>query len=321
MKNNTLSPLLLPGYMWPTDEGTFPIGYTSSVAPLDIYNPNKTAMLIDQLRFRVGLAKTTDDRFGVDPWVLGALGIEVLLGAIPLTNSFVTLGSLCPRYTSLQPTDAVLNFNGPGSDPVAVWHFPKPLYVPPLVQLSIRANRQRLKPSDNDETLIENGLGVAVVGRSLPSDFPVPGEIDVPWVTETKVNDPTLTRFVSKDSDLVNKNNVPLDVYQFTGFNIMYPGTLAGTILSQPNPTFTVQMSASNGVMLVRDPVPFFTVFPTSKNILPLNARLQSGEFFRAELEVGTPDVVGIDKPIANLAFTSVAMHGSRKIQTPGTLG
>lgn len=327
MKNNTLSPILLFATFPANSAGLMPPSFTSSVPPLEIYNPNKTAMLVDQLRFRVSSPLATpstgfnQDGQGYDSRAGGAIGIEILLGSIPLTNRTVTLGALCPRYIA-QSTRA-LRFNGyidgPGNDPVFVWHLPKPLYVPPLVQLTIRMVRQPLYPTDTpqlDLFQIVQGLSVAVVGRSLPSDFPVPGEIDVPFVTETQNNNPALTRFVSKDSDLVNKSNVPLDVVMFTGYNTWF-GRETEVVVS-PNPTFTVQMTASNGTMLIRDPVPFLAVFPSSKNILPLSARLQPGEFFRAELEcVADTPAFGL----YNLAFTAIAMHGSRKVQTPGTLG
>lgn len=352
VKNTTLSPLFLRSVVKGNDAGQWPIGYVGSATPLDIYNPNKTAMLIDQIRFRVNTVEgvnpqgggsshqarasssssssaapplggpavgvgNTLDRFGMNADMLGAVAVEILLGSIPITNNFVTLGSLAPRYVSLYPQLDIISDGGPGADNIAVYHLPTPLYVPPLVQLSIRFRRQPMWAGDTSATLIKR-VDVSVVGRSLPSDFPVPGSIEIPFVTETQCNDTTLTRFVSRDNDLVNKNNVPLDVYQFVGFNVLagqYLGFNDGWFSCSPNPTFTVQMTTSNGTMLIRDQVPFLAVFPSSKNILPAASRLQPGQFFRAELDVGVPDNV------TNCAFTSIAMHGTRKIQTPGTLG
>lgn len=315
MKNKTLSPLLLRAFLPAADNaGSFPVGYTVSAPPLSIYNPNKTAMLIDQLRFRplfpdlLAATYAEQDNVGIPMPVLAGLAVEVTIGSIPITNRTVTLGALCPRYNNF--TVPVFP-DGPSVDPIAVWHLPKPLYVPPLVQVTIRIVRQPV----NGFTPVDfslYGVDVVVAGRSLPSDFPVPAEIDVPWVAETQCNTDT-QRFVSADSDLVNKNLVPLDIHQLVGFNFWSDESENSSGVS-PNSTFGVQVSASNGTLIIRDSTPFLACFPAAHNVLPMNARLQPGEFFRAELEVGTPDN-------NNCGFTSVAMHGCRKIQTPGTLG
>lgn len=318
MKNKTLSPLLLRAFLPPADSsGAFPVGYSVSAPPLSIYNPNKTAMLIDQLRFRplplepAEAAYAERDAVGIPLKVLAGLGVEVLLGSIPITNRTVTLGALCPRYNNFAVPATNIIDAGPSVDPVAVWHLPRPLYVPPLVQLTIRIVRQPV----NGFTLVDfslHGVDVVVAGRSLPSDFPVPSEIDVPWVAETQCNTDAV-RFVSADSDLVNKNLVPLDIHQLVGFNYWSNEAFNSSEVS-PNPTFGVQMSSSNGTLIIRDSTPFFACFPAAHNVLPMSARLQPGEFFRAQLEVGRPDN-------NNCSFTAVAMHGCRKIQTPGTLG
>lgn len=300
MKNNTLSPLFLQSVIGPFSA----IGSVGSTIPLEIYNPNKTAMLVDQVRFSFRDASIVN----IPPSYYTAFAVEALLGSIPLTNQHIALGALAPRYLGLTAQDD--NAFGPAGDSGLVWHFPKPLYVPPLVQLSFNVKRQKASPNDAVVQTLP-AMVISVVGRSLPDDFPIPGSINIPWVTQTQCNE-VVSRFVSADSDLVNSNKGELRVTQFVGisFNEEQVG---------PTPVdMTVQMSLSNGTMLVRDSIPFFLAFPSDRGILPVDARLQSGAFVRLELESNPP--VDADN-FAGVGFTAVAMHGYREIQTPGTFG
>ncbi len=300
MKNNTLSPLFLQSTI-----GPFPlVGSVGSAVPLEIYNPNKTAMLIDQLRFSF----RGDTVVQIPPAYYAAIALEVLLGSIPLTKQHVTLGALAPRYFGIYAQAD--NAFGQQGDAGLVWHFPKPLYVPPGVQLVINGRRQKSFPTDTGGASIP-ALAVSVVGRSLPDNYPIPGSIQIPWVTETKC-DAAVTRFVSSDADLVNSNKDDLVVTQFVG--ISYNEEMDG-----PTPAnLTVQMSLSNGTLLIREQIPFFVAFPSDRGILSVNARLQSGAFARLELESSVPSG---GEAYDGCGFTAVAMHGYRSITTPGTFG
>lgn len=320
MKNKTLSPLFLQSTL---DFGAYsntPV--QRSATPLDIVNPNRSAMLIDQIRFSTAALhaeRSVGSFYNED---LLNFTVEVLLGSIPVTKRFVTLGALCPRYLRAPASGPGLPFNNQfATDQTLVWHLPRPLYVPSNVQLSINMNRLGLF----DEGVSK--IDVAVVGRSLPTDFPVPGSIDIPFVTEFRVENSTNNpppaaadlpyRAVSADSDLANANDVPLFVEKLVGVN--YAEQEAG---DSQGPTqdanFTVQMSLSNGTLLIRDPIPFFVAFPSDRGILPISAKLQPGEFIRCELEAGDP---AADQYSNGVATTAIALHGYRKVQTPGTIG
>lgn len=313
MRNKTLSPLYLRSRIGPFTN----IGDVASVTPLDIVNPNRSAMLIDQIRFSLAQDADVDFDFVMLNNIITGLLVEILLGSIAVTKRHVTLGALCPRYLSSDPTtvsdEPIVNEN-PEGDGCAVWHLPVPLYVPSNVQLSINMMRRACRPNDNTSPIPE--IDVAIVGRSLPSDFPVPGEIDVPFVSEFRTENDTDLRVVSADSDLANTENVPLYIKQLVAVNNAEPDEESDGPTRDAN--FTVQMSLSNGTLLIRDPVPFFVVFPADRGILPLNAKLQPGEFIRCELEAGNPDA---DQYSRGVATTAVAMHGYRKVQTPGTIG
>lgn len=312
MKDKMLSPLLLTSRL-----GPFPqFGSVASATPLEIVNPNKTPMLVDQLRFTLSDPSSGNNFRAFTSLRLTQYLIEVMLGSIPITKRAVTLGALAPRYIgSPQPT-AELTDN-PTVDGTLTWHLPTPLYVPPNVQLVINALRRPGYPGEPVGQLTPPSLLVSVVGRSLPSNLPVPGSIEIPYVVEWRQEQPQL-RSVSADHDLVNTTDVPFNVTQFVGVNVAPPVTQRDGTNPTRDEHFTVQMSLSNGTMLIRDQVPFFLVFPADRGILPVSARLQPGEFVRAELNAGDPDAEQYSR---GTATTAIAMHGYRKVQTPGTIG
>jgi hypothetical protein len=77
-----------------------------------------------------------------------------------------------------------------------------------------------------------------------------------------------------------------------------------------------VQMTASNGTALVRDPTPFGILFPVDQGTLPVDALLQPGEFIRCAVEV-YDSPVGATEENRHVQFTSIAMTGYRNIPCP----
>ncbi len=277
-------------------------GSEQSPNPQLLLNPNKSAMLIDQFRFSG--ASCGDN---LSDWVFAYLGVDLRLGSIPLTNAIVPIASIVPRYMQENA--------GAPQDAVMTWHLPRPLYVPPGVQLYARFVRQAIFPTagNNRQGTIGN-IGFSAVGRSMPQDYPVPKKIWVPWATATECKK-DLTRFVSKDQELANPNVELLHVTGFNGFNVSYvdeEARLDGTPTQSP---LSVQMTLSSGKMLMRDPMNFFSLFPTDRGGLDVNAVLQSKEFVRAELELTPP--AGAEPRDQTIAYTTIGMIGYREVQTP----
>jgi hypothetical protein len=291
MKTPFLSPLILS-----SDFAVSPItkiGSEASAIPYNMLNPNKSAMLVDAFRF-------TSGSFVGDAGALGALRAEIKLGGIPLTRYLVPVGVLGARYI--------------GSEASVTWHLTKPLYVPPGVPLSVRIVEQSIYPTQS-YTYDFSDLQLDVLGRSLPLDYPVPTEIDVPWVTATQCT-ADVQRFVGDDADLSNPFGVPLEVRCFIAVNAAF-GFVAIAGVPQPNPAnITVQMTGSNGTMFIREPTPFAAVFPSERGLLDVNAKLQPGQFYRCELELLSVPAANADA-FNTLAFTAIGMHGYRKVQTP----
>jgi hypothetical protein len=278
-------------------------GSEQSPDPLLLLNPNKTAMLVDQFRFAGNRPNSV-----LANWDWLYLSVDLRLGSIPLTNGLVPVPAIVPRY---------FGFPGAGSisDTVLTWHLPRPLYVPPGVQLYARFTRQDVFATGNRATSITN-TGFSVVGRSMPSDYPIPAKIWTPWVTATQCkqqpNQDDITRFVSTDQELANPNTELLHVTSLNGFNC---GRLQGGLSHPTLSPLTAQMTLSSGKMLMRDPTDFFGLFPTDRGSLNLDAVLQSKEFVRAELELSPPS--GAPSEESTIAYTTIGMIGYREVQTP----
>lgn len=283
-------------------------GSEQSPNPEQLLNPNKSAMLIDQFRF----AGNRPTGLLLANWDFLYLGVDLRLGSIPLTNGIIPIASIVPRYFGFALAGGI-------SDTVLTWHLPRPLYVPPGVQLYARFVRQDVFAAGNRDTSIDN-VGFSAVGRSMPSDYPVPKKIWVPWATATQCKSPIggadIQRFVSTDQELANPNTELLHVTQLNGFNCSRPfdGIFGGA--SQPTRSpLTAQMTLSSGKMLMRDPTDFFGLFPTDRGSLNLEAVLQSKEFVRAELELTPPNAADDDQ--FSIAYTTIGMIGYREVQTP----
>ncbi len=285
-------------------------GAESSPKAEHLLNPNKTAMLVDQFRFagaspNVGtpLVSTLGD------WDFAYLGVDLRLGSIPLTNGIIPISALCPRYFGFPDLDGTQALQ----DTVLTWHLPRPLYVPPNVQLYARFVRQNIFPGTNRVTSIEN-IGFSANGRSMPADYPVPSKIWVPWATATQCKT-AVTRFVSGDQELANPNTELLHVTSFVGFNTMGPDVGLDPTFPTLAP-LTAQMTLSSGKMLMRDPVDFFGLFPADRGVLEVDAVLQSKEFVRAELELEVLSPQAAPE-LRQIAYTTIGMIGYREVQTP----
>lgn len=257
-------------------------GYSAPTAT-QIVNPNRTAMLIDEFRFNVG-----SNTGGVE---FATMTCNLKLGGTKLTNEFIPLPAFAPLYL------------GYYAGRTLTWHLPRPMYVPPNVQLG--AEFIRRIPSGVVTHDVTQLWGFSVMGRSMPAGMEVPEKIYVPWASATSVYVQT-TPFVSADSDLCNPFDEPLNIDYFTGFN--YNPNVSGPIQTP----LTVQMTLSNGKVLARDPIPFWTMFPQNRPILRCRAMLQPKEFVSAVLDI--PDPVGSQD---NAIFTTIGMTGWREMKTP----
>lgn len=297
----TASPLMLYGGSVTMTSTT---GAAGEYNPTRLLNPNNTPMLIDQFRFIP--VPTAAVEASVVRDALIRYGISISLGSIPVTRNFVTLGALTQRY--MGPTAYAVTA-GPfvQQDSMVTYHLPKPLYVPPGVQLNVRA---QVLPGTVGAASIP--LHMTIAGRSVLRSAPVPKFIDVPWVTETRCND-AVSIFVSNNNDLAAPGDGELKLVGFNGYNLVTANS-GGTITAALTP-LTVQMTGSNGTQIIRDPVPFQIMFPYDRGFFSCRTKLQPGEFVTAELQVNQQPSAEAQQSFC--AYTAIAMHGYRKVQTP----
>lgn len=316
------SPLHLSGAVGPFNA----VGDDLMVNPQTLLNPNRGPMLIDQFRFSPMYDETEREPLTDaerELLALAVLAVEIRVGSIPLMSKPVTLGSFVPRYVGAHAPGgpAGIVYSGAQASPydnIYVWHLDKPLYVPQNVQLTVRIVRQRIfqNGTSPEPTISIKQVRVSVVGRSLPEDEPNPPSVWMPWVSETQGNVAS-NLFVSNDSDLINSNSVPLHVKQLCSVNLGYVYEQAYEAYRyQPTiDDLRVQMTASNGTVIIRDPTPYTLLFPHDRGLLQLDAILQPGEFFRCGLEI--PRTPGFDTTAGHIQFTSVGLTGYRTIPTP----
>lgn len=308
-----LSPLALSATVTPIDVATLgqpDNGTPSSAQQFRILNPNRMPMLIDQIRFsaQVGVADYTAG-FQYTETLFNVLA-DIKLGSIPLTKGLMPIAAICPSYNPAQislVSDSQVQLGNRNNffytNYVSIWHLPKPLYVPPNVQLTC------------DMLNVPAGMRCVIIGRSVPSGWPIPPKIYVPWASCVQVSDPTqdLLNFESGTSELVNPHDQPLRVTRFLGGRSISDQSNS----AQSNPerrTFTARMSLSNGKTVVRDPVPFYTLFPPIRRYFDIDALLQPKEFVRVFMQ----QPYGSGGVALGLDGMYVSMIGYRELQTPG---
>lgn len=291
-------------------------GSTCSPNTVNLINPNRTAMLIDQFRFSGPNSQGSMQESDVCQYIL----VDLKLGAIPLTNKLIPIGAVAPTYLKYPSYPG--SSGGVLPDTQLTWHLPRPLYVPPNVQLSVKFSRAPFAAINHTGTpLIPTSafdMTLGVAGRSMPAGWPIPQKIIVPWVNATSVYD-AVTDWESKDSDLGNPHQEPLRITRFVGFNgttmtrVSPDGNSYAGLYGNIAPDFNVRMTLSSGKMLVRDPTPFFHLFPGDRPFFNCDGLLQQNEFVRAMISM-TP-VENIEQ--TDLRFTTIGMIGYREIQTP----
>lgn len=222
-ENRSLSPLFL----------SVGVPVSSNIVTLDstsLLNPNRTPMLIDEFRFLPADVTYGGVPTGNSGSVGANLQFKINLGNMPLTNNFVSALTVMPSpiYAS------------------AVWHLPKPLWVPPNVVLGVQ-----LRMTSGSTTPIQ----FSIAGRSVASGVPNPKQIYAPWAASAiqPVLTTASTRWVTPDNALGNPFAEPMVLTRLSGI------TSFGSVSSTNR---TVKLTLSNGKMLVRDPVPFDLLFP-----------------------------------------------------------
>lgn len=288
----TMSPLILESSRFTLpSEGSF-----QAINPVELMNPNKTPMLIDEFRFTAPII------LGLTPTLpFSTVLAKISMGNSELTNDYVPLPVLAPTYMSAQ------------FDSMLVWHLPKPLWVPPHVQINCQLKVQlpvlgvaSWTPPGSDIS-----WSVAIAGRSLPGGQPTPRKIPIPWVCATSARADS-EQHTSKDNEIGNPFDSDFAMTQMVGYNLMGNTVGEANFSSVVKSPITIQATYGSGKMLIRDPVPFLSLFPPVRPIVRLRGLMKPKDFLKVVL--GMPQQTAA---YSSLRFTSVGMVGYRMIDTP----
>lgn len=291
-------------------------GSARQTDPTQLLNPNQSAMLIDQFRF-VQTMGTTSGNY------MRQVYVSIQIGSIHLTNGMVPIATLCPSYdgTIAGTASAGGSINiASGSNPL-VWHLPKPMYVPANVVTYVNFLRVI-----NSADLLSASISMraVVAGRSLPSDHPKPAEIYAPWASASVVDTNQTTTlagrqiFNTPNNALGNPNDSDMMVTRLTGYrDVLNAGSSSGD--TEGPDTTTVKMSISSGKLLVREPTPFYHLFPLSRRYFDMRGILRGkdkvkggGEFVRAQVSYQAQGAT-----VSNMNLTMLGLIGYRTVPTP----
>lgn len=246
-------------------------------------SPNRGPVLVDELRFT---RSSGSNPIPLDLRVTVSIGDQVLADDVPLDL-------LCKP----------LDFNLFKSSALSrVWNFAKPLYIPPNTAIAIKA---RLLDVFSGETASFD-LNVAMAGRTLPDNYPVPDVIDYPFASHWTITGTASGTAQSTPNDLRNKTQRPLDVERFAALAAVNSAVddLGAALQAK------VQLYGENATLGVRDQTPLGVLAFYGRLAWMARSKLPAGGFYTVDLDYTLP--TGEAGP-----FTfGIAMIGSYPVPT-----
>jgi len=244
-------------------------------------NPFGHSMEIHEIRWQLRGALTS----GING---GAIGCQLNLGSIPLTNGFVPVfnfGRMDTVFAESQvamgplPTNANLEFQ---------WRLPRPLFVPAGAVLTPKFEHR----GEQVRTAIT--VRISYVGASLPASASPPKRVPVPWVAFWASNPIDITApstQQSRETDLVSPpGDADLILQRFSGRLVTTFGFGAGNVIADDSNSLisgarftTIRMVDSRGNPIIRKATPFRQAFEevTRTWELPPGSRLTPKGFYR----------------------------------------
>lgn len=294
-----------------SDRITVSAGQIRQAQSVNLQNPFRAPMLIDEIRYRVAASNSPS---GVSDGYWG-LRVRHTLGRTPLMSDFIPIGALC----------RVLGSEGanlsPVSDEVAVsdgwftWKLPKPLYVPGTEYLNTEVFNSNV-PGSVYGSVGSNSftLEVAYSGKTVEFDAK-PKVIAVPWAAlyEAPAVPVTPGEFFSNKSseaNLRNPFNELLHVQRFIGraANSRLFNAFQEFDASTMTERTTVRAADSFGRVFVRDQTPFFHLFTFPSRTWTVNTKLQPKGFFIFEIQRDYTDLVSTNA-VENSEVISMIGH------------
>jgi hypothetical protein len=224
----------------------------------DLRNPNKQAMLVDEIRFDVG---------GNGFWPNSLPMVDFRLGRHALTHGAVPIFMLGRR-------DAM-------SASELVWRPPRPIYVPQDMILTPRFAHRRLQGGGTRD------FKITYIGRSLSPSSEIPSTITLPWVAayipSAYPEDGKDQEIKSTANDLVNSTSEDVQIdYLLTNAYLNGSASYAGRVRGYQNTT--VRVSDRLQKPIVREPVPMLSVFSLIDGVWDMSMILKPSDFLVLEV-------------------------------------
>ena len=314
--NNALSPLLLQAQITPPAGG----GSFGLADPTRLENPFQGPMWLDEIRFRL---PTADGKTGFAPW--SRLSIELKLGELPLTRSFVPISLFGKVLNDSVVGGSQLENKPPG---VFTWKLPKPLYIPARDFLRPTMYFEPYPGITTDQTVT-----IAYACRPIPKGTPPPRVLQLPWVSYFKppeiavgstdqtdqstpsdlynpwVQDLHVQRFIGRL--MVTRSDLPSQTFEDDGFMSLASANINLDTGLPITGTFVSAQDSLNNI-LVRDPTPFAHVFDFVDRSWTVNSVLPPKGFY-----LFTVDRLwsAYASPIPYTATVGIGMVGWREVQ------
>lgn len=257
----------------------------------ELRNPYQTAMLVDEIRLYS--AVTPDQQLTNSPVLMNDIPkFRLKLGSQELTDEFV------PQYLFGPTLDwfSFISAITPSGYGVTIWRLPKPLYVPRngFINATFANDAAFWQAAIAGRTLesFTVDFGIALAARSLPSDYPVPEYVDVPYVSKFLSEDFSSAvpiQFQSSETDLKNPFQEELQVDQFIYMveQGIYKAEQSGYTTLRPvmDPTqgelpdvlariLTMKIYTYSGAVVQRDPIPLGVIASPAHRSWPLKTAL-----------------------------------------------
>lgn len=247
-------------------------------------------MYIDEIRFTVLYKQIMTQVAGGVPetGIAGVVSAKLTMGNVGLTNQFVPMHLFAPVIeTSDESQAGTPDATGPVSFPqnhyqMIRWKLPRPLLVSPLNPIQCV-----LKREFGIDSLAQSMFArVNYLGRViLDPNFTPPATAPVPYVSSYVRSLGTSTVAISGQNLLSNPFLVPLNVQRLNGRVILSTNGLiedqdVESVRDRNTTNITIKIRDSKGQDVVKDYLPFFSVFDVARKSWTFNRVLQPKELY-----------------------------------------
>ncbi len=271
---------------------TLPPGQQLGPLTEGLRNPLRTAMWVDEIRFRVGAGSASD--------AVRDIRARFTLRGRPISN-WVHLWGFSRLF---DPTNSLV----PVFDK-AIWRPREPIYVGASDYLTVQLWNSNESGAGATQT-----AQISYAGRSIAPGAPPPTTLWLPWVCEwlgtPRAFGSDYVTEQSKASDLRNVTGLPLRVQSLIGRMRFATSPTDGDIHQTMYRYASVRIVDDAARTIVRDKTPFGHLFDSSDKSLPMHSMLAADGYYIVQYDAQFAAIAG-----AGTAQPYISMVGDREIR------